>query len=93
MYLTFVITFVLSEATPRPKGGEPASTRRQSLEGRAGRGEDEERRGEKGRRSETIRGDPRARSHDEREATRLGGARGLVKESTCDCMYHAYLAS
>ena len=63
--------------------GEPARTRRQSLEGRGGRkrGEDAERRGGQARSSEAIRGDLRTRSHDEREATRLGGARGWVKES------------
>ena len=74
----------------RPDGrGEPARTRRQSLEGRGGRkrGEDAERRGGQARSSEAIRGDLRTRSHDEREATRLGGARGWVKESRPSQVY------
>ena len=74
----------------RPDGrGEPARTRRQSLEERGerdGRGWGERKRGQT-RRSEAIRGDMRARSHDEREATRLGGARGWVKESRPSQVY------
>ena len=89
MYLTFVIIKRSNSPTQGGRAGayeaaKPGGERRAET----GRGC-----GEKGRPSEAIRGDPRARSHDEREATRLGGARGLVKESTCDCMYHAYLAS
>ena len=70
MYLTFVI---IKRSNSPTQGGRAGAYEAAKPEGRAGRGEDEERRGEKGRRSEAIRGDPRARSHDEREATRLGG--------------------
>ena len=54
--------------------GELARTRRQIMEGRGGR--DEARMGREG---EGKQGELRARSHDEREATRLGEGVGQRK--------------
>jgi len=86
MYLTFVV----KRSNSPTQGGRASAyeAAKPGGEGGTGRGC-----GEKGRRSEAIRDDPRARSHDEREATRLGGARGLIKESTCDCTFVPRISS
>ena len=64
-----------------PTGGESRRVRGGKAwrgdEGGTGRGW-----GQKGRRSEAINGDLPVRSHDEREATRLGGAKKVFQSRT-----------